>query len=201
MNLSFQTNPISFANVNKNIHGISSSGIYVWGFLEDNGGFLPYYVGQANKMKIYDRLIGHYNGLGYIRYTLFAQSELLNFREYIDGERCKNILKYDDAIKNNAISYFNIDHQKDKISTQERQMNAAIQKSADFYRNHFYFKFSEIIRDQNENDKDFARKLNYAESFVKFYLLEKRFPTISTCHYSYHSYKKRDEDVNVEGLV
>ncbi len=51
-------------------------GIYIWGFMDDNNEFMPYYVGKA--WNIGDRLCSHLSNIKGGSYTVYTKDDMFN---------------------------------------------------------------------------------------------------------------------------
>jgi len=51
-------------------------GVYIWGYIETNGKFIPLYVGKSRN--VFDRLIQHYCGFKAGEYSIFNRQDLID---------------------------------------------------------------------------------------------------------------------------
>jgi hypothetical protein len=153
MNINFeQIRP--FKELVKNTE-TNCSGIYIWGFkFTPNSEFLPYYVGIADRITIYDRLKHHYDFLD-TTYKIFNSEYLNSFFEYLDNSAEPNVIeKHKDKLI----------YENKKDGVRSRDVSEAY-KHIDFYRKHFYYSYARV-----EFKTDQKKQLEFLETYIKYSL-------------------------------
>lgn len=182
MKLEFR--PIShFSKLSENIEFGVFSGIYIWGFKKYNDDcFLPYYVGLADKISIYERLIHHYTCLDQT-YKIFDTKHINKFHTCLDNSSEPKV------ICNSEFLLF-----KNNKDGRLSKHFPSLKKHISFYRNHFHYTFAPF---SNINKQ--RRFLEYLETYVKYSLLNQTVSKSLTLEGN--SFKKRQQEFGSVNLI
>ena len=205
-------------------------GVYVWGFKFKNGKgpFMPYYVGKADRTRIYKRLSDHFHFSA--NYHVIKKSQLSKFNKFLKTDEEINQIAKDcksglisptqrDSIFNtyreNYFDYLNkkFDKEKnkyialDELHKSPYNTNDLIQGSKTHYQINFYacwIKYTKVDSGENATVKENIEKLEkYIHLLVKNKNKQKLIGedlTIQNKDWSLHSLIEQFGKINTKSL-
>ena len=146
--------------INKNARGV-----YVWGFKNPVGlagpfeYFLPYYVGQADKTTILQRIQGHYNLVK--DYHIFLSKYLHEYYKYLQTDAAiKSLTSTEYNIYKSYFAYLNTGNNGEAIN-KKKVTSSSIQSHIAFYQQYFHVCYITVTDKNTTSVSELEKHINF----------------------------------------